>query len=111
VVFSNHDPAGGYYRSDHFNFAKVGVPVVLAKGGTNYLDPEAARIYSAKYHEGRNTYHQPSDEYHDWWNVSGSLEDIYLFYGIGRRLANDGYFPKWNDGIEYKAIRERQSPP
>ena len=97
VTFSNHDPAGGYYRSDHFNFARVGVPVVLAKGERNYLDPEAVQEHRAKYYNGRNDYHQPSDEYHDWWDVSGSLEDIYLFYGIGLRLANDGYFPKWND--------------
>ena len=99
VVFSNYDPAGGYYRSDHFNFAKVGVPVVLAKGGTKYLNPEAAKAYRAKYHDGRYTYHQPSDEYHEWWDLSGSLEDIYLFYGIGLRFANDGYFPKWNEGF------------
>ena len=107
VTLSNDNSGGGYYRSDHFNFAKVGVPVVLAKGGTTYVDPQAARAYSAKYHEGRYTYHQPSDEYHDWWDVSGSLEDIYLFYGIGLRLANDGYFPKWNDGVEFKIVREK----
>ena len=95
VVYSNHDPAGGYYRSDHFPFAKVGIPVVLAKGGNAYLDPEAYRIHRTTYYSGSGNYHQPSDEYHDWWNVSGSLEDIYLFYGIGLRLANDGYFPKW----------------
>jgi len=95
VVPSNYDPAGGYYRSDHFNFAKVGVPVVIAKGGTQYVDPQAARAYNAKYHDGRNTYHQPSDEYHEWWDLSGTFEDIYLFYGIGLRLANDGFFPKW----------------
>jgi Zn-dependent M28 family amino/carboxypeptidase len=108
VTFSDHDPAGGYYRSDHFNFAKVGVPVVLAKSGTNYLNPEAARIHSEKYYSGPSNYHQPSDEYHDWWDISGSLEDIYLFYGIGLRLANDGYFPQWNEGIEYKAVREKK---
>ncbi|MCL2502821.1 MAG: M28 family peptidase [Bacteroidales bacterium] len=101
VVFSNYDPAGGYYRSDHFPFAKVGVPVALAKGGSNYLDPQAAQAHRAKYY-GASTYHQPSDEYHEWWNVSGSLEDIYLYYAIGLRLANDGYFPKWYDGKGHK---------
>jgi len=109
VTFSNDNSSGGYYRSDHFNFAKVGVPVVLAKGGTQYLDPDAAKAYNAKYHEGRYIYHQPTDEYHDWWDLSGTLEDIYLFYGIGLRLANDGYFPKWNDGIEFKAAREKKN--
>ena len=108
VVYSNHDPAGGYYRSDHFPFAKVGIPVALAKGGSNFLDPQAHRTHIEKYYSGPSNYHQPSDEYHDWWNVSGSLEDIYLFYSMGLRLANDGYFPKWNDGVPYKAVREKR---
>ena len=95
VVTSHHDPAGGYYRSDHFPFAKAGIPVALAKGGSNYLDPQDYREHRTKYYSGPGTYHQPTDEYHSWWDISGSLEDIYLFFGIGYRLANDGYFPKW----------------
>ncbi|MDR0536647.1 MAG: M28 family peptidase [Tannerellaceae bacterium] len=94
VTPSTSNSGGGYYRSDHFNFAKKGVPVVLAKGGQNYLDPQAAKAHRENYN-GKSTYHQPSDEYHEWWDVSGSLDDIYLFYGIGLRLANDGYFPQW----------------
>jgi Zn-dependent M28 family amino/carboxypeptidase len=97
--------SGGYFRSDHFNFAKVGIPVVLANGGRDYLDPKAVEEEKATYGE-RRTYHQPSDQYKPWWNVAGSLDDIYLYYGIGLRLANDGYFPKWNEGIIYKEIRE-----
>jgi Zn-dependent M28 family amino/carboxypeptidase len=96
---------GGYFRSDHFNFAKVGIPVVLASGGRDYLDPKAVEEEKATYGE-RRTYHQPGDEYKPWWNVAGSLDDIYLYYGIGLRLANDGYFPKWNEGIIYREIRE-----
>ena len=107
VIFSNNNSTGGYYRSDHFNFAKIGIPVVLARG-RNYLDPQAADAHRKTYYNGKSTYHQPSDEYHDWWDVSGSLEDIYLFYGIGLRLANDGYFPKWNTGVEFKDIREKK---
>ena len=107
VTFTNNNSSGGYYRSDHFNFAKYGVPVVLARSGRSYLDPVEVKAHRDNYYNGKSTYHQPSDEYHDWWNVSGSLEDIYLFYGIGLRLANDGYFPKWNDGIDYKAVREK----
>ena len=107
VKFSTSDAGGGYYRSDHFNFAKVGVPVVIAKSGNQYVDPQAAKTHQEKYYSGPGNYHQPTDEYHDWWNVSGSLDDIYLFYGIGLRLANDGYFPKWNAGVAYKSIREK----
>ncbi|MDR3252814.1 MAG: M20/M25/M40 family metallo-hydrolase [Tannerella sp.] len=98
VKIAKTSTSGGYYRSDHFNFAKVGVPVVLAKSGGDYVDPQA--VEAQKELRGtKSNYHQPSDEYHDWWNVSGSLQDIYLYYGIGLRLANDGYFPQWNKGI------------
>ena len=93
VRLSTEDPGGGYYRSDHYNFARKGVAAVLAKGGRNYVDTASANAYR-RAHQTKSTYHQPSDEYHDWWNVSGSLEDIYLFYGIGLRLGNDGVFPK-----------------
>jgi Zn-dependent M28 family amino/carboxypeptidase len=105
VKIAKNSTSGGYFRSDHFNFAKVGVPVVLAKGGRDYRDPDAVKAQKEKYGTPY-TYHQPNDEYHEWWDVSGSLEDIYLFYGIGLRLANDNYFPKWNEVSPYKAIRE-----
>jgi Zn-dependent M28 family amino/carboxypeptidase len=97
--------SGGYFRSDHFNFAKVGVPVVLAQGGRDYLDPKAVEEQRLKY-GSRRTYHQPSDEYHPWWDVAGSLDDIYLYFGIGLRLSNESYFPQWNEGVIYKEIRE-----
>jgi Zn-dependent M28 family amino/carboxypeptidase len=105
VTFTTSNPGGGFFRSDHFNFAKVGIPVVLA-GGSKPLDPAAAEEHR-KLWEGKSTYHQPSDEYHDWWDLSGSLEDIYLYYGIGLRLANDGYFPAWDDAT-YRNVRQAQ---
>jgi Zn-dependent M28 family amino/carboxypeptidase len=105
VTFSTTNPGGGFFRSDHFNFAKVGIPVILASG-SKPLDPQAAEEHR-KLWGGKSTYHQPSDEYHDWWDFSGSLEDIYLYYGIGLRLANDGYFLKWDDAT-YKTVRDSQ---
>jgi Zn-dependent M28 family amino/carboxypeptidase len=96
---------GAYYRSDHFSFAKAGLPVILAVGGGDFIDPEAVEARKAKYGDV-HTYHQPNDEYHEWWDVAGSLDDIYLYFGIGLRLANDSYFPKWNEGVVYKNIRE-----
>jgi len=105
VTFSVTNQGGGFFRSDHFNFVKVGVPVVLASG-TKPLDPKANEEHR-KLWEGKNTYHQPSDEYREWWDFSGTLEDIYLLYGIGVRLANDNYFPKWDDAT-YKTLRDNQ---
>ncbi|MDR1344342.1 MAG: M28 family peptidase [Tannerellaceae bacterium] len=102
---ATNQTGGGYFRSDHFNFAKVGVPVVIASGGRDYLDPKAVDEEKVALGE-RRTYHQPTDEYHSWWNVSGALDDIYLLYGIGLRLSNDGYFPKWSEGVPYGKVRE-----
>ncbi|MDR1407610.1 MAG: M28 family peptidase [Tannerella sp.] len=104
VTFSTTNPGGGFFRSDHFNFAKAGVPVVLASGSKP--DPKAAEEHR-KLSNGKSTYHQPSDEYHDWWDLTGALEDIYLYYGIGLRIANDTRFPQWDDPT-YKAAREAQ---
>lgn len=105
VKLAQPSTSGGYFRSDHFNFAKVGIPVILARGGRDFRDPKAVEAQKEKY-GAPYTYHQPNDEYHEWWDVSGSLEDIYLYFGIGLRLANDGYFPQWSEESPYKAVRE-----
>jgi len=102
---SSANPAGGYFRSDHFNFAKVGIPVVLAKSGNLYRNPNEVEARNKRFGT-KSTYHQPSDEYHDWWDVSGSLEDIYLFFAIGLRLANNNLFPQWNPNSPYAPLRQ-----
>ena len=96
---------GSYFRSDHFNFVKVGIPVVLAQGGDDLLDPTETKF---DYTELRKRYHRPTDEYNADWNLSGTFDDINILYGIGYRLANENYFPQWNDGIVYKTIREKK---
>lgn len=106
IVKPIENKRGSYFRSDHFSFAKVGVPVVLAAGGTDYLNEGEEAVVKAR-NNGKNTYHQPTDEYDSSWIVSGALEDIYLLYGIGHRLSNENYFPKWNDGVPYKIAREK----
>lgn len=99
--------SGSYFRSDHFSFAKVGVPVVLAKGGTDFLDQAAEEVKKQKFGTA-STYHKPTDEYHPEWDVTGTFDDIYFLYGLGYRIANESYFPKWNEGSAYKTIREKQ---
>lgn len=96
---------GSYFRSDHFNFVKVGVPVVFAQGGDDLLDPKETKF---DYTELRKRYHRPTDEYNADWDLSGTFDDINILYGIGYRLANENYFPQWNDGIVYKTIREKK---
>ncbi|TWT22381.1 M28 family peptidase [Luteimonas marina] len=102
------NPAGGYYfRSDHFNFAKAGVPALYAKGGSDLLDggTEAGKAAGDEY--GRR-YHQPADEIHDGWKFDGIVEDLELLYGVGQDLADGGQWPNWYEGNPFKAARDAQ---
>lgn len=93
VVTSKENTGGGYFRSDHFSFAKKGVPVVLASSGFDFKSPNPAK-------RDRSRYHQPSDEYESTWDVSGTLDDINLNFSIGLSIANDNHRPQWTKGID-----------
>jgi len=98
--------AGYYYRSDHFNFARVGIPALYAKGGVNHREfgveygMEKASEYRA------NAYHKPADEFDPTWNFEGVAEDMELLYVVGRTLADTEDWPNWREGNEFKAIRD-----
>ena len=100
VEQARNQSSGGYFRSDHFSFAKVGIPVVLAEGGRDYINPEDANRY-----KGPRTYHMPQDEYSPSWDVSGTLDDINLWYGIGLRIANGDFTPNWTEQSPWKNRR------
>jgi Zn-dependent M28 family amino/carboxypeptidase len=107
VVKSDPEPEKGlYYRSDHFEFAKNGVPAFDPDEGVDFLGKpdgwglEQRRIYTAE------RYHKPADKVMPDWNMSGAVEDSRLFFLIGYRVANDPHMPEWNAGAEFKAIRD-----
>lgn len=104
VGFETNPASGAYYRSDHFNFAKVGVPSLYMGSGRELLN-------IAKASQGvdyvKNHYHRPSDEYNDSWNLEGAADDLKLLYLLGRKLANSNVWPVWKTGSEFKKIRER----
>ena len=102
------NPAGGYYfRSDHFNFAKAGVPALYAKGGNDLVDggTEAGKAAGDEY---ARRYHQLSDEIHDGWKFDGIVEDLDLLFSVGLDLADGGRWPNWYDGNPFKAARDAQ---
>jgi len=106
VLVEESNPAGGYYfRSDHFNFVKTGVPSLYAKGGVDLLEGgvEAGKIAAADY---AARYHQPSDEVHAGWKVDGLIQDLEALYGVGRVLADDEIWPNWYAGNPFKAARD-----
>lgn len=97
---------GYFYRSDHFNFSKRGVPVLYAEGGTNYVDHDESWGLEQQKDYTANRYHKPGDEYDESWDLSGMIEDIALYFEIGHQLANETRFPNWFEGNEFRQIRD-----
>jgi Zn-dependent M28 family amino/carboxypeptidase len=99
--------AGYYYRSDHFSMAKMGVPMVYAKLGPDLINGgrAAGDAWQAEYRANR--YHGPEDEWDPNWDWSGALRELRIFYRMGRELAQSDEWPNWNQGDEFRAIRDR----
>lgn len=98
--------AGYYYRSDHFAFAKLGVPMLYFKGGEDLIagGRDAGAAVAKDYTENR--YHGPKDEFNEAWDWSGVMADLQLYYRIGRSLAMSTSWPNWNEGDEFKGVRD-----
>lgn len=97
---------GFYYRSDHFSFAKLGVPMLYFEGGEDLVN--GGREAGAKVSEDytKNRYHGPKDEYDENWDWSGVMNDLRLYYRVGRMLAMSEDWPNWNEGDEFKEARD-----
>jgi Zn-dependent M28 family amino/carboxypeptidase len=97
---------GFYYRSDHFNFAKQGVPALYTDSGVEYVGkgPDYARQKRDEY--TKIDYHQPSDHIKPDWDLTGAVEDARLMFGVGYRVANADGLPEWKPGNEFRAKRE-----
>jgi Zn-dependent M28 family amino/carboxypeptidase len=98
---------GSYYRSDHFPFARKGVPAIHSGGGVSYLGkpPEYGRKLLEDYIA--NDYHKPSDRVKPDWEMSGAEEDLDLYLRVGYELAQGAKWPAWKPGAEFAAERER----
>lgn len=99
--------AGYYYRSDHFNFAKVGIPALYFGTGIDHVEKGKDFGLQAQQDFTTNFYHKPSDEYDaSKWDLNASLEEIQLYLNIGNRLVNSNVWPQWKEGSEFKAVRD-----
>ncbi|MDQ3069159.1 MAG: M28 family metallopeptidase [Acidobacteriota bacterium] len=98
---------GYYYRSDHFNFAKVGVPALYADGGVDYVGKPGDWGRKKMDEHTATRYHQPSDQITPDWDLSGLAEDAKFFFAVGYRVANAARLPQWRAGNEFKAIRDK----
>ena len=97
---------GLFYRSDHFSFAKIGVPSAYFKAGGDFVDLErAANKRRAKASYTTVMYHQPNDEYNPLADYSGAVDDMRLFLELLLRIADDDAMPTWTPGDEFERLR------
>ena len=97
---------GFYYRSDHFNFAKQGVPALYIESGVETAPGKPADYLKSKLDEyEEHRYHQPSDEVQPDWDLSGTAQDAQLVFAVGYRVANASAFPQWKPGNEFRTKR------
>lgn len=99
---------GGYYRSDHFNFARHGVPALNPGEGVEFVGKPADFGMKTRENYVTNLYHKPQDEISPTWDLSGAVKDVDLYLTVGYRVANAAKFPEWRAGNEFKAIRDTQ---
>jgi len=98
---------GFYYRSDHFNLAKAGVPMLYTKAGVD--SPTQGADYGKRWLEEYTAtrYHKPSDEYSPDWDLSGTMQDLQLYYEVGLGVADSSRWPNWRVDSEFRAIRDK----
>ncbi len=106
IVTADHFPDRGYYyRSDQFSLAKIGVPGIYLHSGIHVIGKPDGWGKQQLDEWVEKTYHQPSDEYREDWDLSGAIEDTHLLFHVGRRIADAPTMPTWTLGDEFEAAR------
>jgi Zn-dependent M28 family amino/carboxypeptidase len=107
TVHADAEPEKGYYyRSDHFNFAKMGVPALSPDQGIDYANKPAEYSQKVRDNWTSNVYHTPKDVVTPDWDLSGAAQDLKLLFAVGYRVAQADKFPEWKPGNEFKATRD-----
>jgi Zn-dependent M28 family amino/carboxypeptidase len=112
VLHAEATPEDGFYfRSDHFNFAKAGVPALYAKGGSDLVEggTDAGRKAESDYRDNR--YHKPGDQFDPAWKMDGVVQDLDALYGVGRSLAGSDQWPNWYEGNAFRAAHDKLMQP
>jgi Zn-dependent M28 family amino/carboxypeptidase len=107
TVHGDAEPEKGYYyRSDHFNFAKMGVPALNPDQGIEYTTRPAEYSQKVRDNWTSNVYHTPKDVVTPEWDLTGAAQDLKLLLAVGYRVAQADKFPEWKAGNEFKAARD-----
>ncbi|MCZ0953429.1 MAG: M28 family metallopeptidase, partial [Rhodospirillaceae bacterium] len=101
---------GFYYRSDHFAFARAGIPAFYTDSGVDYIDKPEGYGLQKRNEYTANDYHKVSDEVKPDWDMAGAVEDLAFLYLMGWRLADGEEWPAWSETSEFRALRESQRP-
>ncbi|HBD20774.1 MAG TPA: peptidase M20 [Arenimonas sp.] len=97
---------GFFFRSDHFSFAKFGVPALYAKGGIDHVEKGVDYGREVQSHYTNVAYHKPADEFDPNWDLRGVVQDLQALYGVGRELAGNEAWPNYVEGNAFKAARD-----
>ncbi len=107
VMTPNSQPEkGSFYRADHFEFSKLGVPALYTGGGKDLIGKPGGFGQQKKDDYTARHYHQVSDEVNPEWDLAGAVQDIQLLFEVGYQVANGNKFPEWKPGTEFKAKRD-----
>jgi Zn-dependent M28 family amino/carboxypeptidase len=107
VLVQEAEPEKGhYFRSDHFEFAKVGVPALYLDKGIDFIGKPAGFGRRKREEYVSRDYHQVSDEIKPDWDLSGAAQDMQLLFEVGKAVADGEDFPHWKPGSEFKARRD-----
>ncbi len=106
-IFPDPNPhTGMYFRADHFAFAKAGIPALFARGNCDSREHGKEWALEKEANWLANNYHKVTDEYEDWWDLSGVADDTKLLFEVGYKLSMESSFPKWREESEFKHLRE-----
>ncbi len=97
---------GFYYRSDHFEFAKQGVPALYAESGVDFVGKPEGYGLEKRAEWDEADYHKPSDEVTPEWDLSGAVRDLRLLFQLGYRVSETTEYPSWKPGTEFKTLRD-----
>ncbi len=100
---------GGFFRSDHFTFAKGGIPALSFTPGQELVTGGVARAQAYQADYTARLYHQPDDEWSADWDLTGMAADAELLHAVGLRLANSGDWPNWSEDSEFRAARDKSA--
>src|SRR5438445_524641 len=107
VMKRNSQPEkGSFYRADHFEFSKLGVPALYTGGGKDFIGKPADFVQQKKDDYTAHHYHQVSDEVNPNWDLSGAVQDVQLLFEVGYQVANGDKFPEWKPESEFKEKRD-----